>query len=188
MLKSALAGCDDALDVFENAPVGEGSTAFAHLRHHCELLSSNVKEKFRKQTENLKPIAGEDPLRVISRINKLYVKHGKTINPETQSEEAKIRRVLHNCAKFQSLSIKIKMIRAPLSSGEREARKMPCTYITEEIAAEWLSFGEGDSVQINSMSVAEIAAMRAEMVHGAAHEGGSRCCYIANGTRKVCTL
>jgi hypothetical protein len=91
ILKSALTGCDDALDVFDNAPAGEGSTAFAYLRRHYELLSSNVKEKLRKQIGNFKPIAGEDPLRMISRINKLHVKHGKTINPEPQSEEAKIR-------------------------------------------------------------------------------------------------
>jgi hypothetical protein len=52
---------------------------------------------------------------------------------------------------------------------------MTHTYITEEIKAEWLSFGEEDSVQINSLSVAEIESMRAEMdnlrikvAHGAA--------------------
>jgi hypothetical protein len=52
---------------------------------------------------------------------------------------------------------------------------MSYTYITEEITAEWLSFGEEDSVQINTMNVTEIAAMRAEMAdlrikvaHGAA--------------------
>jgi hypothetical protein len=112
---------------------------------------------------------------MMSRINKLRVKHGKTINPEPQSEEAKIRRTLNNCSTRTSLSIKIQMIRTSLSSGEREARKMPHTCITEEITAEWLSFGEENSVQTNAMNITEIAAMRAEMAdlrakvaHGAA--------------------
>ena len=158
ILKSALAGCENALDVFDCAPVGEGSTAFACLRRHYELLSSNVKEKLRLQIQNFKPLTGEDPLRMISRLNKLYVRCGKTINPEPQSVEAKIRRVLTNCAKFSSLGVKIKMIRSSLTSGDRPERKMTYTYICEEITAEWLSFGEEDSVQINAMHDVDIAA------------------------------
>jgi hypothetical protein len=175
ILKSALAGCDNALDVFDNAPPGEGSTAFALLRRHYELLSSNVKEKLRLKIQNFQPLTGEDPLRMISRLNKLYVKYAKTINPEPQSTESKIRKVLALCAKFASLDIKIKMIRSSLTSGDREPRKMTYTYICEEITAEWLSFGEEDSVQINSMSVNDLAAIRKEMTalrikvaHGAA--------------------
>ena len=136
ILKSALADCENALDVFDCAHVGEGSTAFACLRRHYELLSSNVKEKPRKQIQNLKPLTGEGPLRMISRLNKLYARCGKTINPEPQSVEAKIRRALTNCAKFSSLEIKIKIIRSSLTSEDRPERKMTCTHTCEEITAE----------------------------------------------------
>ena len=124
ILKAALSGCDDALDVFNCAPAGEGSTAFAFLRRHYELLSSNVKEKLRMKIEKFAPLTGEDPLRMIARLNKMYVSYAKSINPEPQSTESKIRKVLTMCAKFSSLSVKIKMIRSSLSSGDRPPRKM----------------------------------------------------------------
>jgi len=175
ILKAALSGCDDALDVFNCAPAGEGSTAFAFLRRHYELLSSNVKEKLRMKIEKFAPLTGEDPLRMIARLNKMYVSYAKSINPEPQSTESKIRKVLTLCAKFSSLSVKIKMIRSSLSSGDRPPRKMTYVCTCEEITAEWLSFGEEDSVQINAMKVSEVTALRAEMeelrikvAHGAA--------------------
>jgi len=75
------------------------------------------------------------------------------INPESQSEESKIRKVLKNCAKFSSLDVKVKMVRSALTSGDRPDRKCRYPYICEEITAEWLSFGdEESSVQINTLS------------------------------------
>jgi hypothetical protein len=52
---------------------------------------------------------------------------------------------------------------------------MTYVYICEEITAEWLSFGEEDSVQINAMAASEVEALREEVnelrikvAHGAA--------------------
>ena len=123
ILKDALAGCDDALDVFEMAPQGEGAKGFAHLRRHYELLSSNVKENLRLQLTNFKLKSGENPLKMFARLNKLYVRHGKTINPEPQTTESKIRKALKLCSKFQSLDVKIKIIRSALTSGEKATKR-----------------------------------------------------------------
>jgi len=151
ILKDALAGCDDALDVFEMAPQGEGAKGFAHLRRHYELLSSNVKENLRLQLTNFKLKSGENPLKMFARLNKLYVRYGKTINPEPQTTESKIRKVLKLCSKFQSLDVKIKIIRSALTSGEKATKRGTCQWVCEQITAEWMSFGEDRDVQIHRM-------------------------------------
>jgi hypothetical protein len=89
ILKDALVGCDDALDEFEMAPQWEVAKGFAHLLRHYELLSSNVKENLRLQITNFKLKSGENPLKMFARLNKLYVRYGKTINPEPQTTESK---------------------------------------------------------------------------------------------------
>jgi hypothetical protein len=71
MIKAALAGCEDASGAFDQAPTGQGSLGFCCLRRHFELLGSNVAEGLRIDIDKFKPKAGESPVAMIRRFNKL---------------------------------------------------------------------------------------------------------------------
>jgi len=86
ILKSAIEGCEDAMDAFDQAPPGKGSEAFCYMRRHFEIQGSHVKEKLRLQIENFAPVTGEDPVAMGRKLAKLHKRHSKTINPEAQSE------------------------------------------------------------------------------------------------------
>jgi hypothetical protein len=148
-LKAALAGCEDALDAFDQAPSGQGSLGFCYLRRHFELLGSNVQEKIRLDIDKFKPTVGESPVQMIRRLNKLYTRYSRCPNPETPTKEPKLRKLYLNASKFEALAIKVRMIKSDMTSGKRPGHESTYEYICEELVSEWLSFGEEDSVAIN---------------------------------------
>jgi hypothetical protein len=149
IIKAALAGCDDALDAFDQAPAGQGSLGFCYLRRHFELLGSNVAEGLRLDIEKFKPKVRESPVQMIRRLNKLYIKYSKCPNPETPTKESKLRKLYENAEKFEALRIKVKMIKSDMTSGKRPATESTHAFICEELISEWLSFGEADSAAIH---------------------------------------
>ena len=163
IIRSALAGCDMALDAFNQGKDGEGSMQFCYLRRHFELLGSNVREKLRRQIEDFKPKSGEDPTAMIRRLNKLYLSYEKCPNPEPQSVESRTRKILNNAGHFEALAIKVKMIQSELTSGKMNMDDMTCQAVCEELISEWLSFGAADTISINRLSSEEVAILREEM-------------------------
>jgi hypothetical protein len=165
ILKSAIGGCEDAMDAFDQAPAGKGSEAFCYMRRHFEIQGSHVKEKLRLQIENFAPASGEDPVAMGRRLAKLYKRHSKTINPEAQSEESRIRRLLAGAFKFSALETKVRMMRGDMTAGRRLPKERTFKFLQEEINAEWTSFGaEETDVKIHAARVTkdEIDALRKE--------------------------
>ena len=140
IIKAALAGCDDALDAFDQAPSGQGSLGFCYLRRHFELLGSNVQEGLRIDVEKFKPKVGESPVQMIRRLNKLCQRYSRCPNPEAPTKESKLRKLYLNASKFEALRIKVRMIKSYMTSGKRPARESTYAFICEEIISEWLSF------------------------------------------------
>ena len=163
VIRSALAGCDMALDAFDQGKEGEGSMQFCYLRRHFELLGSNVREKLRREIEGFKPKSGEDPMAMIRRLNKLYLSYEKCPNPEPQSVESRTRKILNNASHFDALAIKVKMIQSDLTSGKMKMDDMTYQGVCEELISEWLSFGAADTISINRISASEVQSLRDEM-------------------------
>jgi hypothetical protein len=163
IIRSALAGCDMALDAFDQGKDGEGSMQFCYLRRHFELLGSNVREKLRREIEEFKPKSGEDPMAMIRRLNKLYLSCGKCPNPEPQSVESRTRKILNNAGKFDALAIKVKMIQSDLTSGKMKMDDMTHQGVCEELISEWLSFGAAESISISRLSSSELQTLRDDM-------------------------
>ena len=163
VIRSALAGCDMALDAFDQGKEGEGSMQFCYLRRHFELLGSNVRGKLRREIEDFKPKSGEDPMAMIRRLNKLYLSYEKCPNPEPQSVESRTRKILNNASHFDALAIKVKMIQSDLTSGKMKMDDMTYQGVCEELISEWLSFGAADTISINRISASEVQSLRDEM-------------------------
>jgi hypothetical protein len=141
ILASAIEGCDDAEDAFSQAPAGKGSEGFCYMRRHFEIQGSHIKEKLRKQIEAFAPVVGENPVAMGRRLTKLYKRYAGTTNPEAQSEESKIRRLLAGAFMFEALEVKVRMIRSEMTGGRRPPRERTFKLLQEEINAEWTSFG-----------------------------------------------
>jgi hypothetical protein len=134
-IKAALAGCDDALDACDQAPSGQGSLGFCHLRRHFELLGSNVQESLRLDVEKFKPKVGESPVQMIRRLNKLHQRCARCPNPETPAKESKLRKLHLNVFKCEALSIKVRTIKSDMTSGKRPANESTHAFICEEFVS-----------------------------------------------------
>ena len=148
VMLAAMAGCPTALDAFELAPAGSGSLAFAELRRQFEIMGSYVKNKLRIQIEKFKPLVGEDPPTMIRRLDKLYKKYRLQMNPEPQSEESKVRKILALAEQFEALEDKVKNIRTRTTTANVDPRTIEYAYICVDLKAQWLAWGEESSVAI----------------------------------------
>jgi hypothetical protein len=148
VLKDGILGHEAAIDAFDLAPVGSGSVVFAHMRRQFEIMGSFVKNKLRLKIENFKPEAAEDPPAMIRRLNKLYKKHALQLNPETVSEETKIRRVLDLAERHGALEGKVRAIRECTTSARVDPETISCACICVDLQSQWLAWGEEETFKI----------------------------------------
>jgi hypothetical protein len=153
IIKSPLTGCEVALDAFQQAPPGQGSLGFCFLRRHFEILGQHVSDALRLKIENFSTEVGEDPTAMIRRLNKLYLRYSRCPNPEPQSRESKIRRLLLNASQYETLNIKVKMLRSMMTSGMMQINDNTYELISTELISEWLSFGMETQVNINKTKI-----------------------------------
>ena len=148
VIGTGIVGCDTALDAFELAPAGQGSVAFAHMRRQFEIMGSFVKNKIRLKIENFKPDVSEEPPAMIRRLNKLYKKYAMQLNPEPQSEEMKIRKVLDLADRFKALEGKVRAIRERTTSPRVEPTTVTHEYMCVDLGAQWLAWGEEETMKV----------------------------------------
>jgi hypothetical protein len=148
VILAAMAGCPTALDAVEIAPAGSGSLAFAELRRQFEIMGSYVKEKLRKHIKKFKPMVGEAPPAMIRRLDKLYKKYSMQMNPEAQSEESKVRKILWLAEQFEALDDKVKTIKTRTTTANVDPATITYAYTCVDLKAQWLAWGEEASVSI----------------------------------------
>jgi hypothetical protein len=105
---------------------------------------------------------------MIRRLNKLYKKHAMQLNPEPQSEEMKMRKVLDLADRFQALEGKVRAIRERTTSPRVDPITVTHEHTCVDLGAQWLAWGEEETMKIKVTRVGvedRVAAQEKRLAH-----------------------
>ena len=154
VLKSAVSGTP-AAKVVEKVGRFNGSLAWFKVRRFYELTGHSVRDQLRKEIDAFAPVGSETPDEAFDRLDDLLQDYIGFPSATPFTEDDLIKMHLRVAQRYAALDIKVRMIQASLSAGDRPPHKSTCEYIVNELLGEWLSFGayeEMISIHLGTMT------------------------------------